>query len=287
MLYNVVSINFSKLGKKYYFETANLDLQFGDKVIVETIRGLELGFVAESPKAIEESELIQPLKPVLRKATDRDYQQYLNNQEEQPEILTRCSQLIKKNNLDMKLLNCEYTLDRAKLIIYFNAEGRVDFRDLVKDLANQFRVRIELRQVGTRDGARVLGGIGPCGLLTCCTTFLGEFETVSIKMAKNQNLSLNPTNISGLCGKLFCCINYEDANYKEYRKSMPKLDSYVFTANGRGKVVQVNFLTQTVKVEYPDRTATLYPVSELQFKQPATEDDLGTPAEKDLKDLEG
>lgn len=287
MQFKVVSVNFSKLGKKYYFDTAHIDLQYGDKVIVETIRGLELGFVVENPKLIEESDLISALKPVLRKASDKDYEQYITNQKDQPEILERCSQLIQKNKLEMKLLNCEYTLDRSKLIIYFNAEGRVDFRDLVKDLANQFRVRIELRQVGTRDGAKVLGGIGPCGLLTCCTTFLGEFETVSIKMAKNQNLSLNPTNISGLCGKLFCCINYEDDNYKEYRKSMPKLDSFVFTATGRGKVVQVNFLTQTVKVEYPDRTAQLLPVNEVQFNRPASEENFDAGSEKDLKSLEG
>jgi cell fate regulator YaaT (PSP1 superfamily) len=287
MQFNVVSVNFSKLGKKYYFDTAHIDLQYGDKVIVETIRGLELGFVVENSKMIEESDLISALKPILRKASEKDYEQYLANQKDQPEILERCSQLIQKNKLEMKLLNCEYTLDRSKLIIYFNAEGRVDFRDLVKDLANQFRVRIELRQVGTRDGAKVLGGIGPCGLLTCCTTFLGEFETVSIKMAKNQNLSLNPTNISGLCGKLFCCINYEDGNYKEYRKSMPKLDSFVFTAAGRGKVVQVNFLTQTVKVEYPDRTAQLLPVTEVQFNKPASEENLDAGSEKELKSLEG
>ena len=287
MQYKVVSVNFSKLGKKYFFDTANQDLVFGDKVIVETIRGLELGFVAENPKMVQESDLVSALKPVIRKASEKDYEQYLANQAEQPTVLERCAQLIAKNKLDMKLLNCEYTLDRSKLIIYFNAEGRVDFRDLVKDLANQFRVRIELRQVGTRDGAKVLGGIGPCGLLTCCTTFLGEFETVSIKMAKNQNLSLNPTNISGLCGKLFCCINYEDDNYKEYRKSMPKLDSYVFTEKGRCRVVQVNFLNQTVKVEYPDRTAELLPVASVQFQQKATEEDLSAANEKELKSLEG
>lgn len=287
MQHKVVSVSFAKLGKKYFFETAGFELQFGDRVIVETIRGLELGFVAEDPKVVEDSELVSALKPVIRKATDHDIQQNETNQKEQPEILKRCAELVKKNKLEMKLLNCEYTLDRSKLIIYFNAEGRVDFRDLVKDLANQFRVRIELRQVGSRDGARVLGGIGPCGLLTCCTSFLGEFETVSIKMAKNQNLSLNPTNISGLCGKLFCCINYEDANYKEYRKTMPKLDSVVNTAQGRGRVVQVNFLNQTVKVEFPDRTLQLLPVAEVQFGAPAAEEDAGSGAEKDLKSLEG
>lgn len=287
MQYKVVSVNFAKLGKKYYFETGHHDLHFGDKVIVETIRGLELGFVAENPKIIEESDLISALKPIIRKATDHDIQQFEANQQEQPDILKRCAELVKKNRLEMKLLNCEYTLDRSKLIIYFNAEGRVDFRDLVKDLATQFRVRIELRQVGSRDGAKVLGGIGPCGLLTCCTTFLGEFETVSIKMAKNQNLSLNPTNISGLCGKLFCCINYEDANYKEYRRTMPKLDALVSTPAGKGKVVQVNFLTQTVKVEYPDRTVQLLPVADVQFKQLAAEEDNNSGSEKELKALEG
>ena len=287
MQHKVVSVSFAKLGKKYYFETADLELHFGDRVIVETIRGFELGYVAEDPKIVEDSELVSALKPVIRKASEHDIRQNELNQKEQPEILKRCAELVKKNKLEMKLLNCEYTLDRSKLIIYFNAEGRVDFRDLVKDLANQFRVRIELRQVGSRDGARVLGGIGPCGLLTCCTSFLGEFETVSIKMAKNQNLSLNPTNISGLCGKLFCCINYEDSNYKEYRKTMPKLDSQVNTAQGKGRVVQVNFLNQTVKVEFPDRTVQLLPVKEVQFGAPAAEEDLGAGAEKDLKSLEG
>jgi cell fate regulator YaaT (PSP1 superfamily) len=211
MQHKVISVKFTRTGKKYYFDCAGYELKKDDRVVVETVRGVELGFCAEDPRLIEDDDVANPLKPILRIANNHDYETYLRNQQEQPEILRKCATFVEKNRLDMKLLTCEYTLDRSKLIIYFTAEGRVDFRDLVKDLANQFRVRIELRQVGARDGAKVLGGIGPCGLLTCCTTFLGDFETVSIKMAKNQNLSLNPTNISGLCGKLLCCIHYEDA----------------------------------------------------------------------------
>ncbi len=286
MEHKVIPIKFSKLGKKYYFDTNGLEIKQGDHLVVETVRGLEMGLAAENPKIIDASELVSALKPVLRIATDKDIHDHEHNLAEQPEVMKRTGELIRKNSLDMKLLNCEFTLDRQKLIIYFNADGRVDFRDLVKDLANLFRIRIELRQVGTRDGAKVLGGIGPCGLLTCCTTFLGDFETVSIKMAKNQNLSLNPTNISGLCGKLLCCINYEDANYKEYRKSMPKLDSLVNTPDGQGKVVQLNFLAQTVNVDFGGGNRKLYPVSDLEFKQKAVEDDLNG-NDKDLKELEG
>lgn len=286
MEHQVISVKFAKLGKKYYFDTAGFDIKLGDYLVVETVRGLEIGFAAEDPKMIHESELVSALKPVIRIATDKDLRDHERNLAEQPEVIQKTAEMIRKNNLEMKLLNCEFTLDRQKLIIYFNADGRVDFRELVKDLANLFRIRIELRQVGTRDGAKVLGGIGPCGLLTCCTTFLGDFDTVSIKMAKNQNLSLNPTNISGLCGKLLCCINYEDDNYKEYRKSMPKLDSLVNTPDGQGKVVQLNFLAQTVNVDFGGGNRKLYPVKNLQFKQKAVEDDLNG-NEKELKDLEG
>ncbi len=286
MEHKVIPIKFSKLGKKYYFDTDGFEIKQGDYLVVETVRGLEMGIAAENPKMIDASELVSALKPVLRIANEKDLQDHEHNLAEQPEVMKKTGEMIRKNGLEMKLLNCEFTLDRQKLIIYFNADGRVDFRDLVKDLANLFRIRIELRQVGTRDGARVLGGIGPCGLLTCCTTFLGEFETVSIKMAKNQNLSLNPTNISGLCGKLLCCINYEDANYKEYRKSMPKLDSLVNTPDGQGKVIQLNFLAQTVNVDFGGGNRKLYPVSELEFKQKAAEEDLNG-NDKELKDLEG
>ncbi len=286
MEYKVIPVKFARLGKQYYFETADLPVKKDDKVVVETVRGLELGFAATDPKIIGESEVVSPLKPIVRIATDHDYQQYLAHKQEEPEALKKCAQVVRKSNLDMKLLQCEYTLDKQKLIVYFSAEGRVDFRDLVKDLANIFRVRIELRQVGARDGARVLGGIGPCGLLTCCTTFLGEFETVSIRMAKNQNLSLNPTNISGLCGKLLCCIQYEDDNYKQYRKQLPKLDSIVTTPDGQGKVIGLSFLTQEVKVFFPGAGYKSYHVKEIQFRQAADAEDLNANV-KELKDLEG
>jgi cell fate regulator YaaT (PSP1 superfamily) len=174
----------------------------------------------------------------------------------------------------MKLLNCEYTLDRSKLIIYFTAEGRVDFRDLVKDLANEFHVRIELRQVGARDGAKVIGGIGPCGRQTCCTTFLREFEPVSIKMAKNQNLSLNPSNISGICGKLLCCIRYEDENYRDFKKEMPNVNSLVWTLEGRGKVVEINYSMQSATVQFKDGTSKVFDINEIADTKEELSDDV-------------
>ncbi|MGD9909749.1 MAG: stage 0 sporulation family protein [Candidatus Izemoplasmatales bacterium] len=286
MAYQVAQIQFNKLGKKYYFDYNHLPVKMGDQVVVETVRGIEMGFVASNLLEIEESELVSPLKPILRIATEEDKQAYIENKENEKKVLARTSYLVKKNQLDMKLLNCEFTLDKSKLIIYFNSDGRVDFRELVKDLATEFHLRIELRQVGARDGAKVLGGIGPCGYLTCCTSFLGEFQPVSIKMAKNQNLSLNPSNISGLCGKLLCCINYEDEAYKQYRKEMPKLDSFVSTSDGRGKVGQVNFLTQIVRVDFENGGSEYFHVSEIKFKQRATEEDLNGNGQ-DLKDLEG
>jgi cell fate regulator YaaT (PSP1 superfamily) len=259
----VVGIRFKTAGKKYYFDPLEFDLNPGDFVVVETVRGIELGEVIEAMKTIDEAELIASLKPVLRKATEKDIEQEKRNNEENTLIMKVCKQLVIKHKLDMKLLGTEYTLDKSKLIIYFTAEGRIDFRDLVKDLANEFRVRIELRQVGARDGAKFLGGIGPCGYLLCCNTFLGEFETVSIKMAKNQNLSLNPTNISGLCGKLLCCIRYEDDTYYEFRQKMPKMMSKVKTVEGIGKVIASNIIDLSVKVLFEDSVIRHYKVDQL------------------------
>ena len=248
MANTVVGIRFKRVGKKYYFNPGDFDLKMYDKCVVETIRGYEMGEVIEDIKEVEDSELISTLKPVHRVATEKDIKQYEQNLTDTPKALERCSFHIRKNKLEMKLLGCEYTLDRTKLIIYFNAEGRIDFRELVKDLANEFRLRIELRQVGTRDGAKFLGGIGPCGYLLCCNTFLGDFETVSIKMAKNQNLSLNPVNISGLCGKLLCCIKFENETYKENRKILPKINSQVLTTEGKARVLAVNVIDKSVRV---------------------------------------
>ncbi len=259
----VVGVRFKNAGKKYYFDPNEFTYELGDKVVVETIRGLELGEIMETTKTVDDEELTAQLKPIIRHATQDDLAHEEDNQQEIPNIIKLCKNYVEKHKLEMKLLDAEYTLDKSKLIIYFNAEGRIDFRDLVKDLANEFRVRIELRQVGARDGAKFLGGIGPCGYLLCCNTFLGEFETVSIKMAKNQNLSLNPSNISGLCGKLLCCIRYEDDTYSEKREGMPKMMSRVKTKKGYGQVVSVNLLERTVKVTTSE-TTDHYHVDELE-----------------------
>ena len=284
MQHTVVAIQFNRLGKKYYFDTANIDVKNGDKVVVETARGIELGFVVSNIMTIGQEDLVSPLKPIVRIAREDDIKKYEENIEKETHVLLKTDELVKKNNLDMKLLNCEYTLDRSKLIIYFNAEGRVDFRELVKDLANEFHVRIELRQVGTRDGAKVLGGIGPCGRQTCCTTFLNEFQPVSIKMAKNQNLSLNPNNISGICGKLLCCITYEDDLYKDMRKSMPKMNSTVTTPEGDGRVTNLNYILQEVTVDIKG-TPYVYHINEIKFFEDATKEDLDVD-DKELLNLE-
>jgi len=260
----VVGIRFKSAGKKYYFDPNNIDLTVGDYAVVETVRGIELGEVIEAIKEVDEDELIASLKPIVRKATEDDIKNYERNTQEIPQVIDTCAKFVRQNKLEMKLLSAEYTLDRSKLIIYFTAEGRVDFRELVKDLANTFKVRIELRQVGARDGAKFLGGIGPCGYLLCCNTFLGEFETVSIKMAKNQNLSLNPTNISGLCGKLLCCIRYEDDTYTEHRKGMPKHNTYVKTEEGSARVIGTNILDRTVKLETKDKAVLTVHVDDLK-----------------------
>lgn len=273
MQHQVVAIQFNYLGKKYYFSTNDLDLKKGDSVVVETIRGFELGEVVSDIMNIGDEEIVSPLKPILRLANFEDIKTHKENIDKEPYVMKKTSEFVKQNQLDMKLLNCEYTLDRSKLIIYFTAEGRVDFRELVKDLANEFHVRIELRQVGARDGAKVIGGIGPCGRQTCCTTFLREFEPVSIKMAKNQNLSLNPSNISGICGKLLCCIRYEDENYRDFKKQMPNINSMVWTLDGRGKVVDINYSMQSATIQFKDGTNKDYDINEIADTKEELSDD--------------
>lgn len=264
MANTVVGIRFKAVGKKYYFDPKHLPLKMYDKVVVETVRGYELGEVIEEAKDVDDAQIISSLKPVLRKASERDLEDHEKNLESIPEDLKKIKHHIRNNKLDMKLLGAEYTLDRSKLIIYFNAEGRVDFRELVKDLANEFRLRIELRQVGTRDGAKFLGGIGPCGYLLCCNTWLGDFDAVSIRMAKNQNLSLNPSNISGLCGKLMCCIRYENDTYTENRRELPKQNSFVHTKeDGRCRVISVNIIDMSVRVLTESDGVKSYPVEDL------------------------
>ncbi len=274
MQHTVVAIQFNRLGKKYYFSTNGLDLKMGDFVVVETIRGFELGEAVSNIMQISEQEVVSPLKPILRLANFEDLKTHKENIEKEPYVLQKTQDFVRLNKLDMKLLNCEYTLDRTKLIIYFTAEGRVDFRELVKDLANEFHVRIELRQVGARDGAKVIGGIGPCGRQTCCTTFLREFEPVSIKMAKNQNLSLNPSNISGICGKLLCCIRYEDENYRDFKKEMPNINSLVWTLEGRGKVVDINYSLQSATIQFKDGTTIVFDINDIADTKEELSDDV-------------
>ncbi|MCR5307843.1 MAG: stage 0 sporulation family protein [bacterium] len=248
----VIRVQFKPVGKKYYFSPNNIALNPDDKVVVETIRGIELGTVVGSVIDIDETELVSELKPILRKATKRDLEDYKIAKEKENGVKEKTKFYAINNGLEMKILGCEYTLDLGKLIIYFEAEGRVDFRQLVKDLAEEFKVRIELRQVGPRDGAKFIGGLGPCGLKICCVTHIDDFDNVTIKMAKNQNLSLNPQKISGTCGKLLCCIKYEDEVYKQARLNLPDIGDTVKTKDGIGKVIGLDILKGLIQVKYPD-----------------------------------
>ena len=237
----IVGVGFMKTGKTYYFDPAGKTFELGDMVIVETARGMELGHILIANKEIDESELVAELKPVERKATEADLKKYRENLAKRDEALKVCAEKIEKHGLDMKLIDVEYMIDGSKIVFYFSADGRVDFRELAKDLAGHFKNRIELRQIGVRDEARLLGGIGICGRPLCCSKWLSDFHPVSIKMAKQQNLSLNPSKISGTCGRLMCCLNFEDKTYKELRKGMPKDNERVETPDGLAKVVNVDY----------------------------------------------
>lgn len=236
----IVGVGFMKAGKTYYFDPAGTSYEMGELVIVETARGLELGHISIENKKIDPKELVAPLKGIERKATERDLNRYRENLKKRDEAMSICGEKIRKHGLDMKLVDAEYTIDGSKVIFYFSAEGRVDFRQLVKDLASHFRMRIELRQIGVRDEAKMLGGIGICGRPLCCSKWLNDFQPVSIKMAKQQNLSLNPSKISGTCGRLMCCLNFENKNYQELRKGMPNEGERIKTPDGIAKVVNVD-----------------------------------------------
>lgn len=244
----VVGVRFKKAGKIYYFSPDNIDIKLEDFVIVETARGIEFGEVVIGPKKISEEEIVAPLKNVIRVALDNDVETHRENKKKARLAMEICNEKIGEHGLLMKLVDVEYTFDNNKVIFYFTADGRVDFRELVKDLASIFKTRIELRQIGVRDEAKMVGGIGPCGRITCCKQFLGEFEPVSIKMAKEQSLSLNPSKISGLCGRLMCCLKYEQDNYEELIKSLPNIGALVNTEKGRGTVVETYTLLERVKV---------------------------------------
>lgn len=244
----IVGIRFKPAGKIYFFDPQQTYLKVGDNVIVETARGLEYGNVASKVRYIEESELKHPIKPVVRKSTLKDDKIHERNIEKATEAVSVCKEQIAKHKLVMKLIRAEYTFDASKIIFYFTADGRVDFRELVKDLASIFRIRIELRQVGVRDEAKMMGGIGECGRCLCCNKWLGEFQPVSIKMAKEQNLSLNPGKISGICGRLLCCLQFEHEFYEQALKDLPDIGQIVKTPDGEGIVLKLNVLRDTANV---------------------------------------
>lgn len=245
----VIGVRFKEVGKIYYFDPDNYDFHQGDRVIVETSRGVECGTVALANKEVDEEKIVHPLKKVLRQATKKDLEHLEENKAREKEAMKICEEKIRNHNLDMKLVDVEYTFDNSKILFYFTSDGRVDFRQLVKDLATVFRTRIELRQIGVRDEAKMLGGLGMCGRPFCCNGFLGEFQPVSIKMAKEQGLSLSPVKISGTCGRLMCCLKYEQEAYSDLLKHTPKVGTNVRTPEGKGTVVETALLTGKVKVK--------------------------------------
>ncbi len=245
----VVGVRFKSAGKIYYFDPVNIDVKFNDFVVVETARGIEFGQVVTGPKEISQSEIVSPLKNVLRIALDEDFEIHRENKAKAMAALDQCQEKVLEHKLKMKIVDVEYTFDNNKVIFYFTADGRVDFRELVKDLASIFKTRIELRQIGVRDEAKMVGGIGPCGKMVCCKEFLGEFDPVSIKMAKDQSLSLNPTKISGLCGRLMCCLKYEHETYEELLKTIPQVGTIVITPEGKGVILDTYTLLERAKVK--------------------------------------
>jgi len=255
----VIRVQFKKTGKRYYFSCGQINVVPGDYVVVNTVRGLEIGIVSGDSVEITDPNTISQIKEILRKATKKDLEEYEANIETSALVVVKTREFVSELGLDMKILEAEYTLDKAKLIISFESELRIDFRELVKKLADTYHTRIELRQVGSRDGAKEIGGIGPCGLVVCCKTFLTEFSNVSIKMAKNQGLSLNPTKISGICSKLLCCISYENDFYTELRKGAPDINDIVETSKGRAKVLSVDVLNKGAKIKYLDDDSFDYP----------------------------
>lgn len=268
---NVIGVRFRRAGKVYYFDPAGMEIVNGDNVIVETARGVEYGTVVLGPRDVAEDTVIQPLKPVIRKATPEDDETERRNREKEKDAFRICLEKIAKHGLEMKLIGCEYTFDNNKVLFYFTADGRIDFRELVKDLASVFKTRIELRQIGVRDETKIVGGVGICGRALCCHTYLTEFAPVSIKMAKEQNLSLNPTKISGVCGRLMCCLKNEQEAYEELNGKLPNVGDLV-TTNDRlkGEVQSVSVLKQLVRVvvvlDNDEKEVREYKVEDLRFK---------------------
>ncbi len=289
----VIGVRFRRAGKIYYFSPGKFKIETGDHVIVETARGVEYGHVVIGAKEVEDEKVVQPLKPVIRLATIKDDEQEENNREKEKEAYKICQEKIQKHKLEMKLIDVEYTFDNNKVLFYFTADGRIDFRELVKDLASVFKTRIELRQIGVRDETKILGGIGICGRPLCCHTHQSEFLPVSIKMAKEQNLSLNPTKISGVCGRLMCCLKHEEETYEELNSRLPNVGDRVTARDGsRGEVSSVNVLRQLVKVivtlENEEKEIREYKVGELKFRPRRKKEKNGKrhAEDKELKVLE-
>ena len=286
----VIGVRFRTAGKVYYFDPGKLNIKRNDHVIVETARGIEYGTVVGDPKEEQEDKVVQPLKSVLRVATPKDDEQEAGNKIKEKEAFKICLEKIRKHNLQMKLIDAEYTFDNNKVLFYFTADGRIDFRELVKDLASVFKTRIELRQIGVRDETKILGGIGICGRPLCCHTHLSEFAPVSIKMAKEQNLSLNPTKISGVCGRLMCCLKNEEETYEELNRRLPNVGDFVTTDDGhKGEVHSVNVLRQLVKVVVnvdDEKEIQEYRVDQLRFKRRHGKNRKMDVNEAELKELE-
>lgn len=270
-----LGIRFRVSGKIYYFKPNDEEINVGDHCIVETIRGIEYGSVVKKDIMVDEKALKSPLKTIMRKATDKDHETHLKNKAKEGDAFAKCKERIREHNLPMKLLDCEYTFDSSKVLFYFSAESRIDFRELVKDLASIFRIRIELRQVGVRDETKILGGLGPCGRPYCCSTYLFDFKTVSIKNVKEQGVSLNPAKISGACGRLMCCLNNEKETYEKLNESMPQISDFVTTNDGmKGTVQSINTLRQKVKVlvnlNNGEKEMREYDPTDLKFKKRKT-----------------
>ncbi len=274
--YKIVTVQFRNVGKHYFFDPNGLELEPMDRVVLETVRGLEMGTIVKGIQEMSEENLVLPIKPIIRKANKEDLENNAKNIVKMKSTLARCKELANINDLNMKFVDGEYTLDRKRVIFYYTASGRVDFRDLLKDLANEFKTRIELRQIGERDATKFLGGIGICGRVLCCCSHLNEFDNISINMAKQQHVSLNASKISGNCGKLLCCLKYENETYKEANKRCPKIAQMVETEEGQGKVIAVNVLTEDVRVLLKDKMCDCK-VSDLKgFSKNSEEIDVST-----------
>ena len=286
----VIGVRFRTAGKIYFFDPLHFEIKRGDHVIVETARGIEFGTVVSDIREVPEDKVVQPLKPVLRIASQRDMEQEQMNRQKEKEAYKICLEKIRKHNLDMKLIDAEYTFDNNKVLFYFTADGRIDFRELVKDLAGVFKTRIELRQIGVRDETKIIGGIGICGRPLCCHSYLSDFIPVSIKMAKEQNLSLNPTKISGVCGRLMCCLKNEEETYEELNRNLPNIGDFVTAEDGsKGEVQSVNVLRKLVKVvveEGDTKEIREYEVSQLHFKRKHSKKERMELSPEELKELE-